>query len=210
MSDPERSVTPTGEIKRPRSFLCRDGLWTALEAMAGDLECSVDYLINDAIKNYARTRVRMSVRGATNPPRVPPPPPPFAPPPPPWNIARPPPPPPMQTRPLPPLPVPPPRPPPSASPPRLTVTYGDQVVVVNRTGFVIGRSKHGGLSIRDPNVSRQHAIIEIHDGRYFLVDLGSMNGTLLNGARVERAPIGEGDVMRICNHELRFSYRRPA
>ncbi len=201
MSDPERSVTPVGETKRPRSFLCRDGLWTALEAMAGDLECSVDYLINDAIKNYARQRARMSAH--------------LAPPPAPWTLARPPPPPPplpppRQTRTLPPLPVPPLRPPPSASPPRLTLTYRDQVTVVDRSGFVIGRSKHGGLSIRDPNVSRQHAIIEIQDGRYFLVDLGSMNGTLLNGARVARAPIGEGDLMRICDHELRFSYRRPA
>ena len=42
--------------KIARSFQCRDALWTKFEQMAKELECSVDYLINDAMKQYARQR----------------------------------------------------------------------------------------------------------------------------------------------------------
>jgi neural Wiskott-Aldrich syndrome protein len=42
--------------KSPRTFQCRDALWEKFEQMARELECSVDYLINDAMKQYARQR----------------------------------------------------------------------------------------------------------------------------------------------------------
>jgi FHA domain len=208
LSDIERSVTPTGdgEGKRRRTFVCRDPLWLELEKLAAELECSVDYLVNDAIKNYVRQRARMSLAPVT--PRMPPAPPHPPPPRAPWPL-------PVHGRSLPPplparLPPPPPWPQPPAPPMRLTVTYGAVVVAVDRSGFVIGRSKHGGLSIRDPNVSRQHAVIELCEGRYFLVDLGSTNGTFVNGERITRVPIGDGDVVRICDHEVRFSSERRA
>src|SRR6185295_9916361 len=40
----------------PRTFQCRDMLWETFEQMARELECSVDYLINEAMKQYARQR----------------------------------------------------------------------------------------------------------------------------------------------------------
>jgi pSer/pThr/pTyr-binding forkhead associated (FHA) protein len=39
--------------------------------------------------------------------------------------------------------------------------------------------------------------------------MGSTNGVEVNGMRVVRRAIGEGDVARICEHEIRFTYRRP-
>src|ERR1035441_3302795 len=42
--------------KSARSFQCRDVLWATFEQMARELECSVDYLINEAMKQYARQR----------------------------------------------------------------------------------------------------------------------------------------------------------
>src|SRR5262245_47509367 len=42
--------------KSARSFQCRDVLWDTFEQMARELECSVDYLINEAMKQYARQR----------------------------------------------------------------------------------------------------------------------------------------------------------
>src|SRR5689334_23911713 len=42
--------------KSPRTFQCRDVLWETFEQMARELECSVDYLINEAMKQYARQR----------------------------------------------------------------------------------------------------------------------------------------------------------
>jgi len=104
-------------------------------------------------------------------------------------------------------------PPPATTPPpgagRLVVTYADRSVEVNRPGFIIGRGKQAsGLTIKDPNISRCHATIEQHDGVYYLVDMGSTNGTVVNGQLVQRRAIAEGDVAKICDHEIRFSYRR--
>src|SRR5688572_26389732 len=49
--------------KTIRSFQCRDALWEKFEQMARELECSVDYLINDSMKQYARQRGYGSTRG---------------------------------------------------------------------------------------------------------------------------------------------------
>src|SRR5262245_13968311 len=42
--------------KSARSFQCRDVLWETFEQMARELECSIDYLINESMKQYARQR----------------------------------------------------------------------------------------------------------------------------------------------------------
>jgi hypothetical protein len=42
--------------KVTKSFQVRDALWSKFEQMSKELECSVDYLINDAMKQYARQR----------------------------------------------------------------------------------------------------------------------------------------------------------
>src|SRR6266487_3671113 len=42
--------------KSARTFQCRDILWDAFQQMAQELECSVDYLINESMKQYARQR----------------------------------------------------------------------------------------------------------------------------------------------------------
>src|SRR5579864_431967 len=48
--------------KSARTFQCRDVLWETFEQMARDLECSVDYLINEAMKQYARQRSQDGAR----------------------------------------------------------------------------------------------------------------------------------------------------
>src|ERR1700709_915768 len=50
--------------KSARTFQCRDVLWETFEQMARELECSIDYLINEAMKQYARQR---SYGGARTP-----------------------------------------------------------------------------------------------------------------------------------------------
>ncbi|HJL18729.1 MAG TPA: hypothetical protein RMH99_23910, partial [Sandaracinaceae bacterium LLY-WYZ-13_1] len=42
--------------KTLRQFQCRDYLWEIFEQMSAELECSVDYLINEAMRQYARSR----------------------------------------------------------------------------------------------------------------------------------------------------------
>ena len=48
----------------------------------------------------------------------------------------------------------------------------------------IGRGEECELPLVAPTVSRRHAKLACHEGRWFLEDLGSRNGTYLNGARV--------------------------
>jgi pSer/pThr/pTyr-binding forkhead associated (FHA) protein len=91
--------------------------------------------------------------------------------------------------------------------PTLAAFYGGQRFVVNKDRFIIGRGKQSSdLTIKDPNVSRQHAMVEFLNGQYYMVDMGSTNGVEYNGQRIARKAIAEGDLFRICDHEVRFSY----
>jgi hypothetical protein len=56
--------------------------------------------------------------------------------------------------------------------------------VVGPGGVTIGRSRQADVVIDDPNVSRQHAEIRPRGGSWVLTDLGSTNGSSLNGRRI--------------------------
>jgi hypothetical protein len=91
---------------------------------------------------------------------------------------------------------------------QLCVMYQGEKIPVTKDRFVIGRGKQSSdLTLKDPNVSRQHAMIEFQNGIYFMVDMGSTNGVEYNGQRIARKQIAEGDVFKICDHDLRFTYR---
>ena len=90
----------------------------------------------------------------------------------------------------------------------LAVIYQGERTTVAKERFVIGRGKQSSdLTLKDPNVSRQHAMVEFQNGVYFMVDMGSTNGVEFNGQRIARKQIADGDVFRICDHELRFTFR---
>ena len=90
----------------------------------------------------------------------------------------------------------------------LTLVYNGERHSITKDRFVIGRGKQSSdLTLKDPNVSRQHAMIEFQNGVYFMVDMGSTNGVEYNGQRIARKQIGEGDIYKICDHEMRFTYR---
>lgn len=70
---------------------------------------------------------------------------------------------------------------------------------------VIGRSSDCAVSLDVAAVSRRHAVVREENGRYFLEDLGSRNGTFVNNERVsERAPLAEGDQILVCDQLLAF------
>lgn len=71
-------------------------------------------------------------------------------------------------------------------------------------GIVIGRGTEADLRINDPGVSRRHAEIRVHAGDengtdVSAVDLGSTNGMLVNGSRVQQATIEDGGTVKIGN-----------
>src|SRR3954454_21927213 len=49
-------MTADPNKKTTRTFQCREALWEKFEQMARELECSIDYLINDSMKQYLRQR----------------------------------------------------------------------------------------------------------------------------------------------------------
>jgi hypothetical protein len=69
---------------------------------------------------------------------------------------------------------------------------------------VIGRVLDCDVCLADPRVSRRTAIISAGEAGFFLKDLGSANGTYLNGARVTEAQLKEGDKLRVGATELEF------
>jgi len=68
----------------------------------------------------------------------------------------------------------------------------------------IGRMPDCAVSLSDTQVSRHHAEVRPGRGEYRIVDLGSMNGTLLNGSVVSDHPLADGDEISIGNTTIRF------
>jgi hypothetical protein len=230
-------MTQDHNKKTLRQFQCRDYLWEIFEQMGAELECSTDYLVNEAMRQYARSR-NWGSRGRTSQPgaapQIPAPsdaggrgvPPAIRPTP---HMGTPAAPPPV-------LPqggaqasggfpaarggampsLPPPLPGGGGAPsaprgggmPPLSVIFNGQKVPVNKEEFVIGRgSKTADLPIKDGNISRRHAAIVLQNGAFYMKDLGSTNGIEFNGERVDSRKIEEGDVYQLCDYELRFTYR---
>jgi pSer/pThr/pTyr-binding forkhead associated (FHA) protein len=68
----------------------------------------------------------------------------------------------------------------------------------------VGRSPACDVVLSDDSVSRRHVEIAIRGGVCALRDLGSCNGTYVNGRRVVRARLRRGDVLRLGETELRL------
>ena len=62
---------------------------------------------------------------------------------------------------------------------------------------VIGRGTEADIRLPDTGVSRKHVDVVLDGGVATVEDLGSTNGTLVNGRRVTRQPLSDGDVIRI-------------
>ncbi len=109
----------------------------------------------------------------------------------------------------------PPRPPSdaaSAGRPYLQVLYGHAapptIPLPNRP-ILIGRDPHCDVVLADPMVSARHAQIAPAPSGYWLADLGSTNGTFVNGRRVQQALLRPGDRIRIGATELQLGKPGP-
>lgn len=75
---------------------------------------------------------------------------------------------------------------------------------------LIGRGTDCDIHLNDPSVSRHHAkVARIYTG-YFVEDLQSTNGVMLNGRRVRKHMLKDGDIVQIGAHELRYSAAQDA
>lgn len=82
------------------------------------------------------------------------------------------------------------------------------VIRVDREPFVIGRRPGLSLTLDSQFISGRHAELSTLGERLFVTDLGSRNGTLVNGQRVRRVQLGVGDLLTIGDVEFRLD-RRP-
>ncbi len=67
----------------------------------------------------------------------------------------------------------------------------------------IGRSEQSEIVLLDPSVSRAHAVVEVAGATMVVRDLGSTNGTFLNGRRVDTGKLRDGDELRFGNTRMR-------
>ncbi|MDQ3734526.1 MAG: FHA domain-containing protein [Actinomycetota bacterium] len=73
---------------------------------------------------------------------------------------------------------------------------------------IIGRGTEASVRLPDTGVSRRHVDIQLARGKASVVDLGSTNGTIVNGRRVPHVLLADGDVIRIGHSVL--VYRQEA
>lgn len=82
---------------------------------------------------------------------------------------------------------------------------GRRVDRFDKTTLIVGRSAKCDIVVRDPDVSRRHVRIELIDGELWAEDLGSSNGTTVEGEPLaQRSRFGQGEVLRVCDHEIRI------
>jgi len=68
----------------------------------------------------------------------------------------------------------------------------------------IGRSEESEIVLVDPSVSRAHAVVEIRGGEPIVRDVGSTNGTYVNGRRVRSQQLCDGDELLFGDTKMRF------
>lgn len=78
-------------------------------------------------------------------------------------------------------------------------------IVLTKTRMVIGRDPSCDLPVDHPRVSWHHAQLEAQGQRYTITDLGSSNGTFLNGRRVKSAQLSVGDTIGLGSYTFTFS-----
>ncbi|WP_455212033.1 FHA domain-containing protein [Kaarinaea lacus] len=86
---------------------------------------------------------------------------------------------------------------------KLIVTLDGEVVkeyVINKEAITIGRKHENDIQLNDLTVSGRHALITAQNGAIVVEDLGSTNGTLLNGSHINKATLQHGNVIQIDHH----------
>ena len=83
------------------------------------------------------------------------------------------------------------------------VRRGDEFAL-ERECTTIGRGPNVDLAFEDSSMSREHAALEFVDHQFRVRDLGSTNGTLLNGKPVQTGELQHGDRLEIGRQELQL------
>ena len=88
----------------------------------------------------------------------------------------------------------------------LAIDEGDGILLVrlDRPVLHLGRSTSADIVLDDVTVSRRHAVLVQRDGEVVLLDDRSRNGVLVNGERVHRAVLRDGDLIELGAVAMRY------
>jgi hypothetical protein len=89
------------------------------------------------------------------------------------------------------------------SPGTVVLPDGRRIPVTDE-GITIGRLPECEIQLLDPNVSRRHAEFRTDGEMAYIVDLGSTNGTKVNGATVRQQRLVDGDLVTVGTTSMRF------
>lgn len=90
------------------------------------------------------------------------------------------------------------------------IQFRDRRIPLQEGSVTVGRSRHCEISLDDPSISRKHLQLEIGRGEVLLVDLGSSNGTVVNGEQVvDSKALRSGDLVRMGDAEIRLFIEAP-
>jgi pSer/pThr/pTyr-binding forkhead associated (FHA) protein len=85
--------------------------------------------------------------------------------------------------------------------------YAGLEVPVDRARMVIGRGRGADLVVAESTMSREHAVIAFDGEGCFVEDLGSTNGTKVNGERCDRSRLQDGDQIQLGRLQLQIDLR---
>ena len=82
---------------------------------------------------------------------------------------------------------------------------GDPIPLLKKM-LLVGRRESCDVVLRFSNVSAHHCQLYVNQGNWFVKDLGSRNGTKVNGVRVTEKRIDPGDTLSVAKHKYEFKY----
>ena len=89
------------------------------------------------------------------------------------------------------------RPPSGASAVVLSGFYEGLELCLDRERLVIGRGRKADLALAEATISRAHAAVGFDGASFYVEDLGSTNGTMVNGARISRQVLKNDDEIQM-------------
>lgn len=89
---------------------------------------------------------------------------------------------------------------------QLVPTGGGDPIELKKDKLVIGRRETSDIVLRFGNVSGQHARMTLEQGYWFMKDLGSRNGTKVNGFRISRKRLDPGVTISFAKHTYTIEY----
>ncbi|HXB04843.1 MAG TPA: prolyl oligopeptidase family serine peptidase [Candidatus Angelobacter sp.] len=86
-----------------------------------------------------------------------------------------------------------------------TGPFAGRVVALPSEMVTVGRAPDNDVVVSDPATSGRHGRIEVRAGAFWISDLGSTNGTLVNGEPVIEKQLADGDLIAIGQNTMRFT-----